>query len=105
MEFQPKPTTIPKNYPSWASWQSRQEYLPAEVHSSTSLKKALAIARNAFRDPAVFEAQAVDAPLLLLGLLSREVSRAIEVEPGEATEYPQHLINSPLGIQDMHQIE
>jgi hypothetical protein len=46
----------------------------------------------------------VDAPLLLLGLLYREVCRAMEVEPGDETA-PDHLINSPLGIKELDQIE
>jgi hypothetical protein len=46
----------------------------------------------------------VDAPLLLLGLLYREVCRAMEVEPGDETA-PAHLISSPLGKKELDQIE
>jgi hypothetical protein len=46
----------------------------------------------------------VDAPLLLLGLLYREVCRAMEVEPGDETA-PSHLVNSPLGKKELDQIE
>lgn len=47
----------------------------------------------------------IDAPLLLLGLTFREVARAMEIEDGEQTEYPQQLLDSPLGIQEMQKIE
>lgn len=47
----------------------------------------------------------IDAPLLLLGLIFREISRAIEIEPGAPTHYPQQLVHSPLGIEEMNKIE
>ncbi len=47
----------------------------------------------------------IDAPLLLLGLLFREVSRALEVEPGEPSKYPEQLVDSPLGIREMTKLE
>ena len=46
----------------------------------------------------------VDAPLLLLGFLYREVCQAMEVESGDETA-PAHLIDSPLGIKELDQIE
>ena len=46
----------------------------------------------------------VNAPLLLLRLLYREVFQAMEVESGDETA-PAHLINSPLGIKELDQIE
>jgi hypothetical protein len=47
----------------------------------------------------------IDAPLLLLGLLFREVARAMEIEPGEPSQYPEQLVESPLGIREMKQME
>ena len=47
----------------------------------------------------------IDGPLLLLGLMYREVSRAMEIEPGGSTDAPEQLINSPFGIQQMRRIE
>jgi hypothetical protein len=47
----------------------------------------------------------IDAPLLLLGLMYREVSRAVEVEPGAKTGGPRHLLNSPLGIQELEELQ
>jgi len=70
-----------------------------------SFSEALSIVRGALWDSSVFQEEIVDAPLLLLGLLFREVSRAIEVEPGEHTKYPQQLVDSPLGIQELNEIE
>jgi hypothetical protein len=65
----------------------------------------LSILKDVFRDSSVFKAGKVDAPLLLLGLLFREVSRVLEIEPGEPTQYPQHMVDSPLGIEEMNELE
>ena len=46
----------------------------------------------------------VNAPLLLLGLLYREVCQEMKVESGDETA-PAHLINSPLGKKELDQIE
>ena len=46
----------------------------------------------------------VNAPLLLLWLLYREVCQAMEVESGDETA-PAHLIDSPLRIKELDQIE
>jgi hypothetical protein len=70
-----------------------------------SFNKALLILKDAFHDPSVFKGQNLDAPLLLLGLLFQEVWRAMEIEPGQPTSYPQQLVNSPLGIAEMQKIE
>ena len=56
-------------------------------------------------DRTVLEGGGVDAPLLLLGLMYWEVSRSMEIEPGEALKVPVHLANSPLGIKEMNEIE
>jgi hypothetical protein len=103
--LKPKPSAIPSNYPSWATWKSREVYLPAEFHSPKSFRKALSILRDSFKDSSIFLSGKIDAPLLLLGLIFREVSRAVETEPGEPTQYPQHLVDSPLGIREMNQLE
>jgi hypothetical protein len=47
----------------------------------------------------------IDAPLLLLGLMYREVSRAMEIEPGAETKAPLHLVGSPFGIKEVKKIE
>lgn len=96
---------MPMNYPSWASWRSREVYLPADFHTKKSFNNSLSILKVALRDSSVFDGGKIDSPLLLLGLLFREVSRTIEVEPGESTAYPQQLVNSPLGIGEMIKIE
>jgi len=61
--------------------------------------------KDTLDDPSIFDDRKVDAPLLLLGLLFREVSRAMEIEPGEPTRYPPQLVHSPFGIEEMNQIE
>jgi hypothetical protein len=55
-------------------------------------------------DSSIFEGGNIDAPLLLLGLMYREVSRAVEIEPGEPTDSPDHLIQSKFGIQQLNKI-
>jgi hypothetical protein len=105
-QLQPKPSTIPDNYPSWASWKSREVYLPSQIHSLSSFKTALSSARKDFADKSKMEAGNIDAPLLLLGLLYREVKRSIEMEPGgDGSAAPAHLINSTFGIKELNQIE
>jgi hypothetical protein len=47
----------------------------------------------------------IDAPLLLLGMMYREASRAMEVEPGAATDVPVHLSESPFGVKELKKIE
>ena len=47
----------------------------------------------------------IDSPLLLLGLMYREVSRALEVEPGDENEIPSHVLNSPLGIRELDEMQ
>ena len=56
-------------------------------------------------DESLMESGKVDAPLLLLGLIYREVSHCMEVEPGENMTAPSHLVDSPLGIRELNQIE
>jgi hypothetical protein len=105
LEFQPKASPIPRNYPSWASWKSRQVYLPKNFHSAASFDKALSILKNELGDSSILNGLRIDAPLLLLGLIYREVCRAMEIEPGGDTEAPDQLVNSPFGIVEMSKIE
>jgi hypothetical protein len=80
--------------------------LPSGLPShSRSFSNALSIVRDALRDLLVFEDGRMDAPLLLLGLIFREVSRSIEIEPGAPTLYPQKLVHLPFGIGKMNEIE
>ena len=66
---------------------------------------ALSTVTDHLSDESLMESGKVDAPLLLLGLIYREVSRCMEVEPGENTTAPSHLVDSPLGIDELNQIE
>lgn len=103
IKFQPHASPIPSNYPSWASWKSREVYLPANFHSSDSFKNNLSILKSALGSG--LEGGKIDAPLLLLGLMYREVSRSMEIEPGAPTKASNHLINSLFGIQEVNKIE
>lgn len=47
----------------------------------------------------------VDAPLLLLGLTYREVSRCLEAELDAPTKAPDYLVNSDLGVKEVEKIE
>jgi len=105
MKFQPRPTQIPGNYPSWASWNSREVHLPAEFHSKKSFNNILSIVKDYFEDSSVLDGKKVDPPLLLLGLAYREVCRSMEIEPDSTTTTPQQLIDSPFGIKEVQQIE
>ena len=96
---------MPSNYPSWASWASREVYLPAEFHSASAFKKALSVARKALKECLLSEDGRIDAPLLLLGLMYREASRAMEVEPGAESDVPVHLSESAFGVKELGQIE
>lgn len=80
-------------------------YLPDSFHSSKGFKNLLSIAKTALQDPSTLKSGKVDPPLLLLGLMYREVSRAMEIEPNSPTKHPPGLINSPLGIGEVNLIE
>jgi hypothetical protein len=104
-KFQPKATAIPKGYPFWASWNSRDVHLPAIFHSAESFEEAFSILENTLGDSSVIKDGKIDPPLLLLGLMYREVSRAMEVEPGAGNMLPIHLVNSAFGIKELQRIE
>ena len=74
--------------------------MPAEFHSAKAFDYALSIGRKALGNSAVLEDGGIDAPLLLLGLMYREVSRAMEIEPEATSNVPIHLQESPFGIKD-----
>ena len=76
-----------------------------EFHSSDSFNHSLTILENALEDSAVFESGKIDAPLLFLGLMFREVSRSMEMEPGAKIKAPAQLVNSPFGIEEMNRME
>jgi hypothetical protein len=79
--------------------------LPSDFHSPGSFKRMLSIAEEDLRDSSVLEGGKVDGPLLLLGLMYREVSRAMEMEPGAPTMAPPHLVNSRYGVKEVNQIQ
>ena len=47
----------------------------------------------------------IDAPLLLLGLIYREVSHSMEVEPGAPSKHPEHVVLLKFGIKEVKKIE
>jgi hypothetical protein len=61
--------------------------------------------KKAFAEPSVFKAGKVEAPLFLFGLIFREVSRSLEMEPDAPTKAPAHLVKSPFGIKELREIE
>ena len=61
--------------------------------------------KNTLGDPSILEGGKIDAPLLFLGLVYREVSRSMEVEPGEPSIYPPQLKGSPFGYPEVKRIE
>lgn len=96
---------MPVDFPSWASWKSREVYLPANFHNASSFNKNLSMAKKSLGDASVFEGGRIDCQLLLLGLMYREVSRSVEIEPGAPTDAPDHLVRSTLGISHLNKIE
>jgi hypothetical protein len=78
--------------------------LPVEFHTSDSFDGIISILKNDLRDSSFLSGK-IDAPLLLLGLMYQEVSRAMEIEPGALTKDPTHLVNSPFGIKEVQKIE
>jgi hypothetical protein len=104
-EFQPKPSPIPTNYPAWASWKSREVYLPADFHSPAAFKRNISVLKKALADSSALEAGRIDSFLLLFGLMYREVSRSIEIEPDNPTNAPDHLVNSSFGIAELNQLD
>jgi hypothetical protein len=58
-----------------------------------------------FRSSSVLDEGKVDSPLLLLGLIYREVSRSMEMEPTNPTKAPVHLVNSSFGIKEVNLLE
>ena len=103
--FQSKASAIPANYPLWVSWSSWEAYLPVKFHSAGAFKKALSILWKSLLDSEVFEDGRIDAPLLLLGLMYREVSCSMEMEPDSTAKVPIHLMNSNFEIKEINEIE
>ena len=85
---------MPENYPSWASRACKDVYLPPQFHSSESFQQVLFILKKVLGDSSVLNGGKINAPLLLLVLAYREVSRSMEIEPGAETMAPDHLVNS-----------
>jgi hypothetical protein len=78
--------------------------LPPEFHTSKSFDQGISILKNDLGNLDVMGGS-IDAPLLYLGLMYREVSRAMEVEPDAPTNVPESLVNSPFGIKEVKKIE
>ena len=78
--------------------------MPPDFHHSQYFDKLLGILKRDLGDPKVPEQGKIDAPLLLLGLIYREVSRSMEVEPG-APKHPDHVVLSKFGIKEVKKIE
>ena len=55
--------------------------------------------------PISFRRGKVDTPLLLSGLMYREICHAMEMEPDAPTGAPKSLINSPFSIKELKEIE
>lgn len=102
---QPKPSPTPENYPAWASWKSKDIYLPAEFHSLARFNKLLTVSKKALSESIISDDGVIDSHLLFLGLMYREITRVIESEPGEPTEAPDHLVKSNFGIKQLEKIE
>ena len=67
--------------------------------------RALSILKDSLCNPSVLEGGKVNTPLLLSGLMYREICCAMEMEPDAPTGAPESLINSPFGIKELKEIE
>ena len=79
--------------------------MPESFHTRDSFNSALSIAEAALGLSSTQLNGKIDSPLLLLGLMYREVSRSIEVEPDNPTKLPPKLVNSPFGVKELREIE
>ena len=52
----------------------------------------------------LLEGGRIDAPLLLPGLMYREASHAMKIEPGESN-VPVHLSQSRFGVKELNKIK
>lgn len=78
--------------------------MPESFHTLSSFNKFTSLAKKALSDDSIFETGKIDSPLLLVGLMYREVGRVLEMEPGDEGKYPDHLSNSPLGEPQMSKL-
>jgi len=78
--------------------------LPPEFHTVKSFNQGISILKKDLGDLSVLGG-AIDSPLLFLGLMYREISRVMEVEPDAPTNAPDYLVNSPFGIKEVKKIE
>jgi hypothetical protein len=79
--------------------------LPESFHTLSSFNKGFAIVRKAFEDNEIFQSGKIDSVLLLFGLMYREASRAMEMEPGESdSRFPIYLVNSKLGFPQVEKL-
>jgi hypothetical protein len=65
----------------------------------------MSILKKDLGDSSIINSGKIDAPLLLLGLTYREVSRSMEIEPGAPTGAPNHLAGSSFGVRELNEIE
>lgn len=78
--------------------------MPGDFHTLSSFSKNFTIAKKAFKDDSVLEGGKIDAPLLMVGLMYREVVRAMETEDDDGKS-PEHLVNSPFGGDQLRKLE
>lgn len=81
-------------------------HLPEDFHDkgvTGGFTAALTTVKQSVTGPPDVVALHIDAHLLLLGLMYREVTRSIEAEP-EDSKVPCYLRDSPLGVKELDQI-
>lgn len=79
--------------------------MPAEFHSLAWFSKTLTSLKKALSKPSDLEKGGVDSHLLFLGLMYREISRSIEIEPDVQSSAPVHLVNSKFGRKELDKLE
>jgi hypothetical protein len=90
--------TLPilEDSPYFADWTSEDAYLPADFHSKPEFSNYMVIIHT---PPANVRQQVV--MVLGLGLMIRDISRAMEIEPDvDYPGVPEWVMNSHLTVQD-----
>ncbi|KAG2112713.1 uncharacterized protein F5147DRAFT_771253 [Suillus discolor] len=91
------------DWPSWAKWSWRHDYLPKDIHES---QKMLEASLKKLRTANISNATSAISVVLGLGMLFRECKRVIEYEEDEAPlDTPAYLANFVFDLSFLHLLE
>ena len=96
--------------PKWADWSSEDRYLPASFHKRTGRSSISQLFTWLKGNPLASVAGQkagygrVEKTILTIGLALRDVRTAAFLEPGEGSELPEYIRESPFEIRDYEKI-